>query len=230
MANISKDDLQNIKNELLMSKKLIEEQVEPQMHEAVARYVTDYIPTSGHDWDIILNEIYPIVQFELPSIFFRNPRIFLKPRTKNFVAKRRDPLTGRKVDTFLDSNKSAKTQEHLLNYLIDQMDYKKQARRTLMDSLIFKYGVLWHGYKGEFGITEEDSIFIESEELFVKRISPRDFIFDPKVTLQNIDDAQWVGRKFQVLIKDLKEDPNISLDQSIKGELGFGELIDLARV
>lgn len=218
---ISKTDLNNLTQEIKISEKLIEQDVKPQMESAVSRYMGEYIPSEASNWDVYLNEIYTVVQFELPSIFFRNPRAFLKPKTKNFIAKRRNPLTGKKEEVFLDSTKSARTQEHILNYTIEQIGYKQQVRRVLLDALMFKYGVLWHGYKGEFGMTDEASIYIESEQVFVKRLALDRFIFDPKVKLCEIDEAQWVGRSFDVLLSELVEDPDLDVPKDLKARKGF---------
>lgn len=184
---------------------------------------------SDIQWDVYLNEVYSLIQYELPSIFFQTPRVFLKPRNKTFIGKKFNPLTGKKEDTFLDADKSAKTQEHILNYSLSQMDYKKQNRRTLMNALLFKYGVMWHGYKADFGMTDEESFTIEDEQIFVENLSPKNFVFDPKVSIENLDKAKWVGRKMQVLLKDLAEDPDITLDNSVKGSEGFGDPFDVLR-
>ena len=149
------------------------------MRESVRRYTGEHVPDFGNDWLLNLNELYPIVQHELPSIFFRNPRVFLKPRNKHFIVNRVNPLTGVKEPQFRDADKSAKTQEALLNYTISQIRYKEEVRKVLMDALLFPHGILWHGYKGEFGMTEEKSIFIEDEKVFVKRISPQRFLLIP---------------------------------------------------
>lgn len=146
--SLSKERLNALKNEIDMAEALNKEELQPIMVENLQRYIGSYVPQFGGDWDIVLNELYPIVQNELPSIFFRNPRAFLKPRNKTYIAKKRDPVTGKMVDVEIDSAKSAKTQEAILNYDISQIRYKPQVRKVLLDALIFPYGVLWHGYKG----------------------------------------------------------------------------------
>jgi hypothetical protein len=51
-------------------------------------------------------------------------------RSKNYVAKRRNPITGEMEEQFLDSSKSAKTQEATLNYSIEEMKYKKECQKN----------------------------------------------------------------------------------------------------
>ena len=154
MAKIDKDRLVALRNEILMSKKLIEEEIQPIVRESVERYLGEFLPIFGVDWDIVLNEVYPIIQNNLASTFFRAPRSFLKPRNPTFIIKRRDPITGQMEEIQADSTLSAKTQENILNYIITQIGYKKEVRKTLLDALLFPFGIMWHGYKGDFGMTE----------------------------------------------------------------------------
>lgn len=223
---LSKDRLNALKNEIKMAEVLNREELEPILQEALQRYIGDFIPEFGQDWDIVLNEVYPIVQNNLPSIFFRNPRAYVKPRNKTFIAKKRNPVTGKMEDTEMDSSKSAKTQEDLLNYLINEINYKKEVRKVLLDALLFPFAVLWHGYKGDFGMTEEQSIFIEKEEIFVKRISPLRFIKDPNVCMSNLEEARWVGRIIDVPLRDIVEDDKLDVDgKLIKGFKGYGDKV-----
>ena len=223
---ISKDRLIALKNEIIMCEKLNKEELEPIMTDSLRRYIGNYAPPIGMDWDIILNELYPIVQNELPSIFFRNPRAFLKPRNKTFIAKKRDPISGKMVEVELDATKSAKTQEAILNYDLSQIKYKKQVQKILLDALLFPYGILWHGYKGDFGMTEEQSIDIKNDHNFVRRINPLRFLKDPAVPMSEIDEAKWVGRSFDVPMLDIIEDDKLDVDKELlKGFLGFSQKV-----
>jgi hypothetical protein len=226
MAKLPDDELKALIEEIRMAEILNEQELEPQMRESLQRYTGRHVPDIAVDWSIVINEIYPIVQFNLPSIFFRNPRVFLKPRQKTFVAKRRDPRSGQMVNTILDSTKSARTQEAIVNYQLVEMRYKEQTRRTLLDALLFKHGILWHGYKGDFGMTEEDSFFIRDEQIFVQRINPLRFIKDPSFHINEINEARWIGRSFDMRLIDMLEDDSLDVDKKkIKGNLGFGELV-----
>mgnify|MGYP001567458229 FL=1 len=223
---LPKSRLYDLKNQILMAETINREEMEPIMVEAVERYMGRHIPKYGFNWDIILNEIYPIIQTNLPSIFFRNPRAFLKPRQKTYIAKVFDPATGRKVDTEMDSQKSANTQEAILNYDIYRMKYKREVRKVLMDALLFPHGVLWHGYKGEFGMTEEQSLYIKDGQVFVRRICPMRFIKDPNVNYSNLDEAKWVGRIIDIPYYDFIENEQFDIDKKlIKGFKGYGDKV-----
>lgn len=223
---ISDDRLFEIKNQIIMAEKINEEELQPKMIEAAERYLGKHIPKYGYNWDIVLNEIYPIIQTNLPAIFFRNPRAFLKPRQKTYIAKQFDPASGKKIDVEMDSQKSANTQEALLNYDIYRMKYKREVRKVLMDALMFPHGILWHGYKGEWGMTEEQSLFIEDDSVFVKRICPTRFIKDPSVNFSNLDEGKWQGRIIDIPYYDLIEDKDLDVDKNlIKGFQGYGDKV-----
>jgi len=224
--SLDKMALVRIHNELILAEKRNENILLPRIRRNVARYTGDFIPDVGVDWDIILNEIYPIVQHNIPSTFFRNPRVFLKPRNKTFIAKRRDPNSGRMKEVQLDSSDAARTQEAILNYAIQEIKFKNETRKVLFDALIAPHGVLWHGYKGEFGMTDEQSLFIKNEQVFVRRVSPLRFLFDPAVNMSNLDEARWTARSFDIPLDDLLEDDTLDVDKKvIKGFLGFGEKV-----
>jgi hypothetical protein len=220
---LDKKVLMRLHNEIKLAEKRNEAELLPVINENIARYTGRYIPNVGVDWDIILNEVYPIVQFNIPSIHFRNPRAFLKPKHKNFIAKRRNPQTLEMEEVFLDSGKSARTQEAILNYTIPEIEYKKELRKVLFDALLAPHGVLWHGYKGEFGMTEEQSLTIKKEQVFVKRISPLRFLFDPAVNIANLDEARWIARSFDIPLMELVEDDTLNVTKEIKGKIGFGQ-------
>jgi hypothetical protein len=229
LKGLKNERIESLRNEISMSLALNKEELEPVLQENIQRYIGNYVPAFGGDWDIVLNEVYPIIQYSLPSIFFRNPRAFLKPRNKTFIAKRRNPISGSMEEVELDSSKSAKTQEDILNYIINEIDFKKECRKILLDALLFPYGAMWHGYKGDFGFTEEQSLVIKNDRVFVKRISPLRFIKDPAVNMANIDEARWVGRIIDVPYDDLIEDDKLDVDKKlVKGKTGYGEGIGTA--
>ncbi len=225
-AKLSDERLRTLRAEIKMAEKLNEQELQPQMLEAIRRYTGQYVPELADNWSIILNEIYPVIQFNLPAIFFRNPKVFLKPRNKFTIVKERDPLSGEMVSKQVESIKSARTQEAIVNYVLGEIRYKQEVRRLLLDALLFKYGVMWHGYKGDFGMTEEQSILVKNDMVFVKRINPLRFLKDPSVPISQLDEATWSGRSFELRLQDLLEDETLDVDKKqIKGKVGFGEKI-----
>lgn len=225
MPKPTKKQISDLKNEIIMAEKYNDEELKPKMREGIERYSGRFVSHCDDGWDIMLNEIYPVIQNHLPAIFFKTPRAFLKPRNKTYIAKERDPVTGKMRDTVKDSSKSAKTQESIVNYQLVEINYKKETRRVLLDSLLFPHGVLWHGYKGNFGMTQELSINSKKSQVFTKRISPSRFLKDPAVSFEDIDDARWVGRSIDVRLEDLVENDSLNIKSDLKGFVGFGDKI-----
>lgn len=229
MGKLSKQELFELKNQIIMAETINREELQPVMTESLERYMGKHFPKFGYNWDIALNEVYPIVQTNLPATFFRNPRFYLKPRNKTFIAKVLDPATGKKVDTQLDSQKSANTQEAILNYSLEKIRYKQETRKVLLDGLLFPFGVMWHGYKGDWGMTEEQSLYVEDDMPFVERICPTRFIKDPSVNMSNIHKGRWVGRIIDIPYQDFMEDDELKKEKKlIKGFKGFGDKVGTA--
>jgi len=227
MAKISDERVSYVLEGIKMSEAVNKNQLEPKLNEAVSRYTGNYIPEIGSDWDVVINEIYPVVQNHLPSIFFRNPKAYLKPRQKTFIAKVRNPVSGRMEETQVDSEKSARTQEAILNYSLEEIKYKQEARKVLLDSLLFPYGVMWHGYKGNFGMTEEQAMFVKDERVFVRRINPMMFHWDRAYNLIDIEESSWMGRSIDVPLNDILDDDKLDVDKkALKGFEGFGNVLN----
>ena len=70
---IDKEDLFDLKNQVIMAETLNRENLEPIMTESLQRYMGKFVPKYGYNWDIVLNEVYPIIQTSLPAIFFSHP-------------------------------------------------------------------------------------------------------------------------------------------------------------
>ena len=204
---------QELREEIAKASKINKEKLQPKFKEFLDRYLGKYIPNFTGSMEIILNEIYPIVDWMLPSIFFKNPKAFLKARNKTFIANKFDPNIGEKVAMQLDSNKSAKTQEGILNYALHDIKYKKEAKMVTRDGLIYNYGVLWHGYKGDFGISDEGSIYIKKDNIFARRLDPQKFIFDPYVNICRMEEARWQGRILDLRRSEVEDNPQYKISK-----------------
>ncbi len=68
-------------------------------------------------------------------------------------------------------------------------------------------------------MTEEQSIDIKNDMVFVKRVSPLRFIYDPSVTISNIDEAKWVGRIIDVpLVSQANESESTAPSVQVENE------------
>lgn len=223
MSKLSKERLTKLFNEIKMAEAYNEEEIQPIVRESVSRYTGKYYPNLGRNWQVLINEFYPIIQFNLPSTFLYTPKAFLKPKHKFYITKRMNPVTGKKEDTQIQSADSARTQEAIINYNLQEMDYKEEVRKVVLDALLFPHAVIWHGYKGDFGMTEEDELFIREEKTFAKHINPLEFLKDPCVGFTEVQKGKWVGRIIDIPLQDLLEDDKLDVDKSrIRGFKGYG--------
>ena len=62
LMGLTEARIEALREEIVMSEKLNEDYLQPVMTEAVSRYVGGFKPKFGETWDIILNEVYPIIQ------------------------------------------------------------------------------------------------------------------------------------------------------------------------
>lgn len=225
-TNLTKEQVSTLHSEIRLAEVRNEKELFPLIKKNLERYTGDFLPDLGIDWTIYLNEVYPIIQFNIPSIYYKNPKVYLKPRNKMVLTKKRNPQTEEMEEVWIEGSKAAKTQEAILNYCLEEIGYKREVQRALFDALVATHGVLWHGYKGDFGMTEEASYYIKSEKVFVERLAPTRFIFDPAVNISNLDKARWVGRCFDVPLDDLLEDDELDIDAiKTKGFKGYGQII-----
>lgn len=223
---LDSEQLSTLHNEIRLAETRNEKELLPIIKRNLERYTGDFIPDIGINWDIYLNEVYPIVQFNIPSIYYKNPKVYLKPRNKMYLTKKRNPQTEQMEEVWVEGAKAAKTQESILNYCLEEIGYKREVQRMLFDALLGTHGVLWHGYKGDFGMTEEASYYIKSEQVFVERLAPTRFLFDPSVNISNLDKARWVARCFDVPYEDLLEDDKLNFNsEKVKGFKGYGQII-----
>ena len=159
-------------DEINLCEKLIDTELRPKMDEAMKRYIGEYIPQNADDWDVLINEIYANVQLNLPSTFFQTPRVYCRAKNKNYIAKELDPVTGRKIPVLKDSQKSSVTQEAVMNYLIQENNYKDEVRKVNLDAHLFPYGASWKGYYGDFGIGDDGTIDFGKKKLFYSLCLP----------------------------------------------------------
>lgn len=74
-------------------------------------------------------------------------------------------------------------------------------------------------------MTEEQSIDIEQERNFVRRLNPMRFLYDPAVPLSELDEAKWVARCFEVPLIDIQEDKALNVSKELKGFVGYNQKV-----
>lgn len=191
---------------------------------------------TGEDWpigttptetqQININRVYGNVQTQMPAVFFRDPKIFVKNKQKQIDTGEINRLT--KEPVILDGYKTAQTVQQGVNSLVKEINLKDEVSKCRDDALVTQFGVMYLGYKTEFGIDDEANEFVREEDIFNIRISPFDFLADVELSEFDLSKAGWCGREVRVSISDVKDNPYYKNKDDIEksAETGFGELVD----
>ena len=136
---------------------------------------------------------------------------------------------GNEIAQVRDNIRGAEILEAAVNYELREMGFKTQVRLSLLDAL-FIYGVLKIGYDTEYTYdagaqaaekvraeVEDDDPraglewdnLIKRESVWVKRISPWDFRWDPDIKQLDpwLSEARWVAFRSVRPLADVKRDP-----------------------
>jgi hypothetical protein len=155
------------------------------------------------EWDedetgTTVNMTFSNIEISKPSIFFRNPRIFVKPTQETFMLGNGEQLDGQKAASLL---------EDAANYVAYSIRLKRIIKQVRNDALILTYGVIFTGYEGEVGINEQGEEYVKEDSIFSTRVSPYHFLVDPECTdCLTFKDARWVAREIPIRYSDFKED------------------------
>jgi hypothetical protein len=130
----------------------------------------------------------------IPSIYFRDPQVFVTPRREGDVD-------------------NASIAQKLLNYTIRQIGFKAQAKRCIKDALLTGMGIMKIGYDSEYFINQKskkedrktlENINVQPGSIWNLRVSPFDFLIDAKATLLDLSDAEFVVHKYIKPLEDVK--------------------------
>jgi len=162
---------------------------------------------------VIVNLFYSHIKATLPILYFQNPYFYVREKRPEFRS-------------------GAELSESVLNYYTRRNKVKKEFRLATLDA-IFLFGVLKMGYdpifrkndrKGKYvkyGFDENGKeillidpdtgeLMVEPDELlikenfFMKRVSPRNMLFDPEPK-NFIEDQTWIGEDIIERLDDVKD-------------------------
>lgn len=161
---------------------------------------------------INVNKIHSIKRTERPSIFVRDPKIFIRAK-KSRIATGSFDASGDEV--ILDGNKMARTLREAHNNHFGENKIKRQIERVRDDALIGKFGVMYVNYNAELGIDDEENPFIQNEQLINQWLPPDRFIYDPELDDFDLSYARWAGRIIDMPFDDVME--NSDYYKNLKG-------------
>jgi len=200
-----------------VSKRLIKNRID-EWQEFLRYYRLDLregeAPTGDNVW---INFQFAYSRIILPSIYYRNPDMNVRPR--------------RKGQTSQLELLAAEVKDDVLNYQFEELAFEVEARRVIFDTLFCGYGVMKFGFApklaeqkkvSEITTLDFEALFEEEDEPgvsregyddrvradhpFMLRVAPRYFWVDPLAT--SLEDARWVIHGILKPIKELQKDRN----------------------
>ena len=68
--SLPQERIDDILDEISMAEAINEHDLKPILEESIARYTGKHIPIIGSGWDVVLNEVFPIIHnILIPTIF-----------------------------------------------------------------------------------------------------------------------------------------------------------------
>jgi len=161
---------------------------------------------------ININVIHANKKIEKPSIFVRDPKIYVKAKKSRIPTGAFD-LAGTEV--VLDGNRLSRTLREGHNNHFGENRVKYQIERVRDDALIGKYGVLYVNYNAEIGIDDEENPFIQEEQIINMWLPPDRFIYDPELSDFDLSYARFCGRIIDMPLEDVLD--NTDYYENLKG-------------
>lgn len=204
-----------------------------QRYDTWRKYLNHYrqeIPESDKPEGQVLwiNYIFQLCRTVLPGLYFQNPDVLA------------DPIGSTPLPF-------ATAAEMILNHTLDEIDFQRECRSTILDALVCGLGVMKFGYlRGLEGETIEDvmasslfdpDLWLDEEEgrqpyypdyriqealPFAFRVSPRMFLIDP-LAGSRFERARWVAHIILRPEEEVRKDTTYtkSIVAGIEGTVGF---------
>lgn len=207
-----------------------------------------YIKAYRHEFDGVLPErlinsdrvdvniVYQIVTNLLPSLYFKNPKVFIKSEQETIYKTVTEPLqgpdwealdipivdpqTGQPMRQEFDGPRSALLLQSSINQNILKANLKREEKTAIKDALLTFYGAIKCGWGNDQGVAamgegappsiRED---IYDNSAYGMRVAPWDVIVDPT----NFYNPEWIALRYVVKPNQLKRDSRLQNTEDIKG-------------
>jgi hypothetical protein len=162
------------------------------------------IPGIHEDHLASVNKIFPIANTLHGDVASRNPQVQVFPRTDDSIPK-------------------ALPVENLINYDIEELNFKRQTNRALAYHLFGPFGVVRHGFtppeefESESGRRMQMYRPAKSARPWIRAVKPWNVLFDPSCDYFHPDEGlEWVAFRDVMLLADIKDNPNMIARDQLK--------------
>lgn len=141
---------------------------------------------------VSVNMLFANISQILPGIYARNPTILVQPRKPD------DVVNARIVET-------------VLNYQLEEINFRAEAELAILDALLFGLGYVQVGYELKMGLgdaTTQFNEYVKSESVWAVRKSPWEVIVP--TTDARLENMPYVLIRESKYIEDVKNDPQYS--------------------
>jgi|ETNvirnome_2_300_1030623.scaffolds.fasta_scaffold00270_15 hypothetical protein len=154
-----------------------------------------------------VNSVYNFVNLIVPNLAgVRDPFIRVKPKSKNIFIK-----TPTGEDQAVPTWRSTELMESVLNKTLNDIRFAEEIRKCVQDTMFYGFGVMKVGYGVETETDpniespeeSDDTTRIKEEGIFVMRVSPLDFGFDPAAT--DVNDARYLVHRTVKPIDEVRD-------------------------
>jgi len=154
------------------------------------------------------NKVFPIANSIEGEVAARNPRVQVFPNVPK-AAKIASPI------------------EHLINFDIDELNFKRQNNATLKHHLWAPFGVTRHGFtpREEFETDDERRLQLyrpaKPDRPWIRNVPIWDVLMDPTQRSFHVDDGMWwVAFRDIMWLEDIKDNPNMISRDDLKDFAG----------
>ncbi len=175
---------------------------------------------NGKQWDddardlfndeVVDNMVFSVISTIKPSIDITNPKIFVSPRKSSFL------VNGEKIDGSI----GAARVQVLSEFLYSELNVEREIDKCRTDSLLGHRGIIFTGFEVKTKLVKDDDLelggaddpfieLIESESIFVKRISEMDLVYDIRTKEHDFEDSDWIAIRWVERLKDLQDDKSL---------------------
>lgn len=191
------------------------------------RFIDEYQGQYGNEGYPPINLVYGYVHTEIPKLYFRDPYIAVNPKGRDYILQ-------------------AKLLEAAVNYLMGELQVKKEVNKALMDALLCGHGWIKYGYTGTFGTNPDAEApqplsieqvmgdqpqppiqvneFVKNEEIFVVHVPWDDILFNNDMSKDPPYDCRWIAHRVIRPLQEVKDDPQFINTATLQANVGVKEL------
>jgi len=141
------------------------------------------------------NMVWGNIDILLPTIYAGIPRALVHPRDEN-------------------EEETARSQEKWYRWLLGQMRWVEERRRTIRTAMLRGYGVMklaWRDAEGANVEPTDGNEYLPESQPFAYYMANHDFVCDPDCDL-NLDEAGWIAFRHRRTIEAIKADERYDAD------------------